>query len=72
MKSVGISEFKSHCIALLKEVDETGVGLVVTHRGRPLARVEPMEPAGARLGALRHLGEIRGDLVYTDFSDEWE
>ncbi|MBI3924528.1 MAG: type II toxin-antitoxin system Phd/YefM family antitoxin [Armatimonadetes bacterium] len=74
MESIGISEFKSKCIALLKELQSTRTSLIVTHRGRPLARIEPIlnEEEPRRLGALRHLGRIRGDLVMIDFPDEWE
>ncbi|HXE73907.1 MAG TPA: hypothetical protein VNO81_14700 [Candidatus Nitrosotenuis sp.] len=74
MESIGIAEFKARCIALLKEIQRTRRALVITHRGRPIARVEPIvEPAGKRrLGALRHLGRIRGDIVQTDFPQEWE
>ena len=74
MESIGVSQFKARCIALLKQVQETGEGLLVTHRGQPLARIEPVLalPSRARLGALRHLGTVRGDLVNSDFADEWE
>lgn len=73
MKSMGISEFKSHCIRILKDLQRSRSPLIITHRGRPLARIEPIDGRGGRvLGALRHLGRIKGDLVHVDFTDEWE
>lgn len=69
--SLGISEFKARCIALLKEVQQTGHPLVITHRGQPLVRIEPIREE-RKLGALRHLGSIQADLLACDFSDEWE
>lgn len=74
MKTLGISEFKTHCIRLLKEAKRSKEPFVVTRRGEPLVRIEPI-PGSAksrRLGALRAQTEIHGDLVRTDFADEWE
>jgi prevent-host-death family protein len=72
MKTVLISEFKAKCIALLKEVDATREPLLITVRGKPLARVEPSASArGTRLpGDSKDKARIRGELVRTDF--EWE
>lgn len=74
MKTLGISEFKTHCIQLLKEAQSRREPLIVTRRGEPLARIEPLpSPSEARqLGALRDQMVIHGDLVRTDFADEWE
>lgn len=44
---------------------------MVTLRGKPLARVEPIQ-RGRRLGALSDAGTIRGDIVTADFEGEWE
>jgi prevent-host-death family protein len=40
-KTVKVSEFKAKCLKLLAEVADTGEDLVVTKRGKPLARVVP-------------------------------
>lgn len=73
MKFIGISEFKARCISILKDVQASQTSLIVTHRGRPIARIEPLGAAGPRrLGALRHLGKICGDLVGSEFAEEWE
>lgn len=39
MKSLSASHFKARCLALLDEVALTGEEIVVTKRGRPVARV---------------------------------
>ena len=74
MKSVAVSEFKSKCIAILKEVQRTRESIVVTLRGKPMAVVQPApEPgAGKRLGTLKGSMKIRRDLVRTDASADWE
>ena len=74
MDTITITEFKARCIAVLKEVQASGRPLVVTRRGRPLARVEPVGADYER----RHLGvregsmKIHGDIVGCDFAGDWE
>ncbi len=52
-RSVPAGEFKSRCLALLDEVAETGQPLLVTKRGKPVARVVAVkEPPGLR-GSVR-------------------
>ncbi len=74
MKSIGISEFKAHCIGLLKRAQRSGTPLIVTHRGRPLVRIEPI-PGGRRrrqLGDLHGKLQIKGDIIHTDLTSHWE
>lgn len=42
-KAIPAGEFKQKCLALLDEVAETHKPLIVTKRGRPVARVVPVE-----------------------------
>ncbi len=37
------SEFKTHCLRILDEVARSGVAVVVTKRGRPVARLVPLD-----------------------------
>jgi prevent-host-death family protein len=39
MQQIPASRFKAHCLALLDEVALTGEEIVVTKRGRPVARL---------------------------------
>jgi len=74
MKSIAVSEFKSKCIGILKEVQRNRESIVVTLRGKPVVVVQPApEPgAGKRLGGLAGSMKIRRDLVRTDSSADWE
>jgi hypothetical protein len=74
MKSVSVSEFKSGCIAILKQVQKTGQPLVVTWRGQPLAEVRPPreELPAVKLGHLKGAVTIRGDLVHPDWAADWD
>ena len=64
MKEIGAAKFKEQCLTLLDELDADG--LVVTKRGKPVARVLPYESQGADLiDSLRHKVEIKGDVFTT-------
>ena len=56
-KTVPAGLFKQGCLALLDEVSEGGVELVVTKRGRPVARVVPIAGRAERDAAV--LTELR-------------
>jgi prevent-host-death family protein len=73
MKTILVSEFKAKCIGLLKQVQKTKKPLVVTLRGKPLARVEPIvQPKNrVRLGALKGWMEIKGDIIHSTMEKDW-
>lgn len=43
MQTISASQFKAKCLALLDDVAESGGEIVVTKRGRPVAKVVPVE-----------------------------
>ena len=55
MNAVPAGEFKTHCLRLLDEVAETGKEIVVTKRGKPVARVVPIEPPPSLAGSVTYL-----------------
>lgn len=67
------AEFKARCLALMDEVEATGEEIVITKRGKPVARLVPLEQApkrplfGGMKGHCRTLGDIVGP-----FHDEWD
>lgn len=74
MKTVGASEFKTHCLALLDEVAEGHLELLVLKRGRPVARVLPVAPASpAPQQSLLGTMVARDDLLDPPLAaDDWE
>ncbi len=74
MKTVLLSEFKAKCIGMLKDAQRTHEPIVITRRGKKIARVEPLfeDQPPRQLGTLKGRMQIHGDLVETDFDDEWE
>ncbi len=72
METIGISEFKAKCISILKTVQAENKTLTVTHRGKPLVRIEPVREPSRTLGGLSDQGRIKGELVGFDFDEDWE
>jgi prevent-host-death family protein len=67
IKRVAAGEFKARCLALLDLVAETGEELVVTKRGKPVARLLPAEaPPGLRGSVV-----WESDLV-SPVGDRWD
>jgi len=57
MKSIKASEFKTKCLQLLNEIAETGVPVIITKNGRPVAQLGPvMSRPTTLVGA--HKGKI--------------
>ena len=65
--TIPAGEFKARCLALLDRVSETGEELVVTKRGKPVARLLPAEPPPSLKGSV----VWEGDLI-APVDDAWE
>jgi prevent-host-death family protein len=65
MKShIAAGEFKAKCLHLLDEVQRSRKEIVITKRGRPVARLLPAEDhIPPLLGRMKGTIEIRGDIV---------
>lgn len=66
-RTIPAAQFKAQCLGLLDEVEKGQTQLVITKRGRPVARVVPLERPTPRkkLG-----GRIVGDIVGS-IEPEW-
>jgi prevent-host-death family protein len=67
MKSVSISEFRKQVQELLKHVPAEG--LLITKRGKPLAKVTPAG-VGDWIGSMKGKLRIKGDIFSTGI--RWE
>jgi prevent-host-death family protein len=64
MKRLSASKFKEQCLALLDRVDPEGI--VVTKRGKPVAKLIPFGADSAELiGSLKGKLRIKGENVST-------
>ena len=66
-------KFKAMCLKLMDQVQETHEEIVITKRGRPVAKLVPIdEPAPQPLfGFLKDGVVIKGDIVAAT-GEEWE
>lgn len=72
-KSINASEFKARCLRVLDDVQATGIQVVITKRGKPVAKLSPIGPARKSLrGAWKGMVRIRGDIVQVDWSSDFE
>jgi prevent-host-death family protein len=71
--TLAASEFKAKCLRLLDRVEAEGETLVITKRGRPVAKVVPASSLKRSLrGSWKGLVKIKGDVVHFDASQDWE
>ncbi|HXR37879.1 MAG TPA: type II toxin-antitoxin system Phd/YefM family antitoxin [Terracidiphilus sp.] len=66
MRRMAAGEFKAHCLKVMDEVAKTREPVVITKRGKPVAKVVPVEQPKPRklLGSLEGvLLPARGDLT---------
>ena len=64
MKQIPAAKFKETCLSLLDEVDPEGI--VITKRGKPVARLMPFAADSSSLiGALAGRLHITGDILST-------
>jgi prevent-host-death family protein len=69
MRTIPAGEFKAKCLALMDEVQATGEAVVVTKRGKPVARLAPMadetekESPEAIFGCLRGFLSVPGETI---------
>ena len=64
MKQIPAAKFKEQCLSLLDRVDEDGI--VITKRGKPVAKLIPIRTESAELiGKLKGRLKIKGDIFST-------
>jgi len=63
MKSIPAGEFKARCLTLMEDVRSTREAIVITKRGKPVAKLVPAEDEkGEFIGRLKGVIEIVGDV----------
>ena len=64
MQQISASKFKEQCLSLLDDL--SAEGLVITKRGKPVAKVIPIASGCAALiGSMKGKLKIKGDLLST-------
>jgi len=63
--TMAAGEFKARCLRVMDEVERTRRAVVITKRGRPVARLVPVDPTepGVFLGRLAGKISVLGDIM---------
>ena len=62
MKTVAAGEFKAKCLQIMDEVASGREPVLITKRGKPVARLVPIDPVYSILGCMAGRMEIVGDI----------
>jgi prevent-host-death family protein len=73
MKKMAAGAFKVHCLAVMDEVQSKRQSVLITKRGKPVAKLVPADKGEDDFyGFFAGKGKITGDVVSPAFSpEEW-
>lgn len=73
MKTIPAGQFKVHCLAIMDEVQAKRQAVVITKRGKPVAKLVPIEKAKDDIfGFFKGKGKVTGDVVSPALTpEEW-
>jgi len=69
-RTITASEFKAKCLAILDEVGETGQDVVITKRGKPVARLAGLEPPPDLQGSVKIL--VSNEEFIAPLDEPWD
>jgi len=75
MKKIAAGEFKARCLALMEDVRSTREPIVITKRGKPVAKLVPVENGkkddwiGRLNGVIKIVGDIESPIEGWESSD---
>ena len=70
MKTVAAGRFKNACLRMLDEVDESREPVLITKRGRPVAKLVPVRATKSRRSLAGSILEEKGDPFST--GETWD
>jgi prevent-host-death family protein len=73
MKTMPAGKFKVHCLRVMDEVQAKRQAVIITKRGKPVAKLVPIENEKDDIfGFFKGKIEIKGDVVSPAFGpEEW-
>ena len=74
MKTMGISQFKTHALKILDQVAKSQEGIIITKRGKPLAQVIPYRKSdkNPKPGKLANYLVFEKDIVSPLGEEMWD
>jgi prevent-host-death family protein len=73
VREIAAGEFKAKCLQLMDEVQQEGIELVITKRGKPVAKLVPADsPPSTGLGCMRGTARVTVDYdIWESDPTEW-
>lgn len=72
MKKIAAGKFKAQCLAIMDEVQAKRETVVITKRGKPIAKLSPVEKETDDIfGFMKGKGAITGDIVSPLPPEDW-
>ena len=74
MREISLKDLRARCSAILDSVQKTREAVLITKRGRPVAKLVPAEESPREfLGRLEGIVKIIGDIESpTEHADSWD
>jgi prevent-host-death family protein len=74
MKTIAAGEFKARCLTLMEDVRSTRQPLIITKRGKPVAKLVPVDSKkddwiGRLKGVIKIVGDIESPIGEWESSD---
>ncbi len=71
---IAAGKFKAECLKLMDRVNEEGLEMVITKRGKPVAKLVPAGGKSApksAFGILKGTAQVKGDII-APTGETWE
>ena len=69
MKTMPAGEFKARCLSVMDQVKKYRTPVVITKKGRPVAKLVPADVFGCMAGTARITGDVEAPVLG---AAEWE
>ena len=70
---IPVTQFKAHCLEIVEAVQRKRTSVVISKRGKPVAKLVPMDtdPVPSLYGSMKGTGREIGDII-SPIEDEWD
>ncbi len=72
MHTISAGDFKAQCLKLMDIVAQTHEEYLITKRGKPIAKIVPVESQEDPFGFLKGTVSVKGDIVSFDINEPWD
>ena len=73
MRKMAAREFKSKCLVVLDEVQQSGEPVLITKRGKPVAKLVAVRNKGDKIfGHMTGTAKMVGDILHSVPAEDWK